>query len=60
MSNNHRLQHVIFCRRFNDERVINYEWPKESFKLDSEDEDFDNALKTILNFVVSLSLLHVL
>ena len=32
---------------------------KQSFKLCSEGEDFDDALKTILNFVVSLSLLII-
>ena len=24
---NHRIPHFIFCRRFDDEQKINYEWP---------------------------------
>ena len=27
-SNNYRIPRFIFCRDFDDERIINYGWPK--------------------------------
>ena len=34
-SNNHRIPRFFFCRHFDDERIINYEWPNRISDVDN-------------------------
>ena len=46
-SNNHRNPRFIFCRHFDDERIINYEWPYRTSSVKINHQIFQWIQKTM-------------